>query len=104
MTNARPVMPSATMRMMAAVPTTRPVSVSAVWTGCVRNLCTAVPNVSPGSSATRRLLLFRHGDARALRERRRAGEQDLVALREPFRHLHVRKADQPDRDGPASRA
>src|SRR5450432_2818786 len=105
MTKARPVKPSATIRMMAAVPTTRPVSVSAVWTGCVRNRWTAVWSVSDGSTVGSDSLALagkRHADA--VRQRDGARREHGVAFREPARDLDVGQTDQPGADVAAARA
>src|SRR5215471_14208004 len=97
MTNVRPVSPSATMMMIAAVPTTSPASVSAVWTGCVRKRWTAVSKVSGVNIGTPLRARGGHVDARALGERDEAGQQDRVVVRQARGDLDVVDADEADR-------
>src|SRR5262249_20631372 len=105
MTKVRPVSPSATMMMIAAVPTTRPASVSAVWTGWVRNRWTAVSKVSRvnmrnGPSGARR----GHVDADAVGDRDGPRKDEGVVLGDAAGDLDVVDPDQADRHVAAPRA
>src|SRR6187200_1164437 len=62
--------------MIAAVPTISPASVRDVWTGCFRNRSTAMPRTSRSSTASG----ARGADAQTVGERRRAGQDDALAL------------------------
>src|SRR5215471_4822210 len=100
MTKVRPVKPSATIRMIAAVPTTSPSSVNPICTGWVRKRWSAVSSVSTRNMSAR--FLGGHGDA--VGEGSRSGKQDEVVLRETGGDLDVVQADQSDRHVAAARA
>src|SRR5262245_56401925 len=99
MTNVRPVNPRATIRMIAAVPTTSPRSVSPICTGCVRKRWSAVSSVSTRNISAGVL----GGHREAVGERRRSGQQDDIVLREAGSDLDVVQTDQPARHVPAPR-